>query len=73
MQSDLNSLSGDVVLDSVKTASMGEDSILDQPYDNQYAWIIIMKRVASKPKYMSSLLNKALLYFHAFSSIRLKI
>ena len=40
MQSDGNSLCGDVVLDSFNMASWDEDKILDQKYESKYVRII---------------------------------
>ena len=39
MQSDVNSLGGDVVLNSFNKASRYEDNILDQVYKNNYVRI----------------------------------
>ena len=43
MQSDGNSISGDVVLDSFNRAYLDEFNILDQIYNNKYVQIIFMR------------------------------
>ena len=71
MQSDGNSLSGDVVLDNFNRAYLDEFNISDQIYKGKYVWIIFMMililyniiqkcvlthAVALKPNLLSSLL-----------------
>ena len=43
MQSDGNSICGDVVLNSFNKASRDEDNILDKVYKSKYVRIFIMK------------------------------
>ena len=72
MQSDGNSLCGDVILNSFNKASRDEDNILDQVYESKYVRICIMMiliffkiirksnaNVALNPNFMSSLLLRA--------------
>ena len=49
MQSDGNSLCGDVVLDGLNMSYRDEDIILEQKYEKQISWDFIMKLLWKYP------------------------